>query len=67
MPQGLFPLESVHQHTLGIWAEVFMCDYNGCSSNKMYERCDQIVISQVAVLWATVMVLLHGCNHATCL
>jgi hypothetical protein len=43
MPQGFLPLESVHQHTLGIWAEVFMCDYNGCSSNKMYERCDQIV------------------------
>lgn len=49
MPQGFFPLESVHPHTLGIWAEVFMCEYNGYSSNKIYKRCDQIVFLEVAV------------------
>jgi hypothetical protein len=65
MHQGFFPLERVHPHTLGIWAEVFMCEYNGYSSNKIYKRCDHIVFFEVAVLWATVMVLLHGCNHAT--
>ncbi len=67
MPKGFFPLESVHPHTLGIWAEVFMCEYNnGYSSNKIYKRCDHIVVLEVAVLWTTVMVLLHGCkprNH----
>jgi hypothetical protein len=65
MPQGFFPLESVHPHTLGIWAEVFMCEYNGYSSNKIYKRCDHFFFLEVAVLWATVMVLLHGCNLAT--
>lgn len=65
MPQGFFPLESVHPHRLGIWAEVFMYEYDGYTSNKIYKRCDHIVFLEVADLWATVMVLLHGCNHAT--